>query len=160
MSSKEFDLCDKKKTAVAASNFLLNDFWHYMNLGGIHPSQLSSPQLSPASGGHSNTNTIEKSLIGTMTKAERAQWIAETILLAINECTDFNNRRHQSLLRDFYLKRLTNEEVKIKLNFSEYQIRREKPKALVEFSERLEYWKDKRDCSDQEIPRLLVPKTM
>ena len=156
--SKE-DLYDKKKTSAAAANFLHNDFWHYMNLGGIHPNQLSSPRLDLAPGGHSNTNTTEKALIGTMSEAERAQWVAQTILLAINECTDFNNRKHKSLIRDFYLEDLTNEEVKIRLNFSEYQVRREKPKALIEFSERLEYWKKRRDCTYQEIPRLLVPKS-
>ncbi|WP_131501288.1 ArpU family phage packaging/lysis transcriptional regulator [Lactobacillus crispatus] len=156
--SKE-ELYDKKKTSAAVAIFLQNDFWHYMNLGGIHPSQLSSPQLTLAPGGHNNTNTTEKSLIGTMSKAERAQWIAETILLAINDCTDLNNRKHKSLIRDFYLEDLTNEEVKIRLNFSEYQIRREKPKALIEFAERLEYWKGRRKCTDQEIPRLLVLKS-
>ena len=66
--SKE-DLYDKKKTSAAAANFLHNDFWHYMNLGGIHPSQLSSPRLDLAPGGHSNRS--EERRVG---KECRSRW--------------------------------------------------------------------------------------
>lgn len=148
------DDIDYTKTTENVRIFFGKDFRHYINLGGIHPSQLSSPQLDLAPGGHSYTNNVEKSLVSTMSKAERARWVAGTILLAVNECSDFEDEKHRSIIMKFFIKKMTNFQTSISINISENRLRREKPKACVEFAERLNYWKGERNCP--ELPDLIA----
>ena len=62
--------------------FLKDDFWHYINLGGIQYNQLSSPQLTFTPNTHSYTNGTEKRLIDDMSEAERSTYVATTIVIA------------------------------------------------------------------------------
>ena len=78
--------------------FLTKDFWHYINLGGIHYNQLSSPQLTFTPNTHSYTNGTEKRLIDDMSEAERSTYVATTIIIAFKDCTDIEGQRHKSIL--------------------------------------------------------------
>ena len=114
--------CDVDTTVSNVKDFFKYDFWHYMNLGGIHVSQLSSPQMDLTGATHSNTNGVE-------------------------------NSKHQTILRSAYINELTDYQIEIKLSFSDYQLRREKKKACIEFAERLEFWCKRRNVND--LPLLM-----
>lgn len=131
--------------------FLKKDFWHYLNLGGINYNQLSSPQLTFTPNTHSYTNGTEKRLIDDMSEAERSTYIATTIIIAFKDCTDIEGRRHKSILEDYYIKDLTNQAVAIRYNLSDWQYKKAKRNALIEFTERFNFWRLKRDCPELPI---------
>ena len=131
--------------------FLKDDFWHYINLGGIQYNQLSSPQLTFTPNTHSYTNGTEKRLIDDMSEAERSTYIATTIIIAFKDCTDIEGRRHKSILEDYYIKELTNQAVAIRYNLSDWQYKKAKRNALIEFTERFNFWRLKRDCPELPI---------
>lgn len=131
--------------------FLKKDFWHYLNLGGINYNQLSSPQLTFTPNTHSYTNGTEKRLIDDMSEAERSTYIATTIIIAFKDCTDIEGRRHKSILEDYYIKELTNQAVAIRYNLSDWQYKKAKRNALIEFAERFNFWRLKRDCPELPI---------
>lgn len=131
--------------------FLRKDFWHYINLGGINYNQLSSPQLTFTPNTHSYTNGTEKRLIDDMSEAERSTYIATTIIIAFKDCTDIEGRRHKSILEDYYIKDLTNQAVAIRVNLTESQYKKAKRNALIEFTERFNFWRLKRDCPELPI---------
>ena len=137
--------------------FLKKDFWHYLNLGGINYNQLSSPQLTFTPNTHSYTNGTEKRLIDDMSEAERSTYIATTIIIAFKDCTDIEGRRHKSILEDYYIKELTNQAVAIRNNLSYWQYKKAKRNALIEFAERFNFWRLKRDCP--ELPVLTYAET-
>lgn len=137
--------------------FLKKDFWHYLNLGGINYNQLSSPQLTFTPNTHSYTNGTEKRLIDDMSEAERSTYIATTIIIAFKDCTDIEGRRHKSILEDYYIKELTNQAVAIRYNLSDWQYKKAKRNALIEFTERFNFWRLKRDCP--ELPVLTYAET-
>ncbi|WP_195923359.1 hypothetical protein [Lactobacillus crispatus] len=137
--------------------FLRKDFWHYLNLGGINYNQLSSPQLTFTPNTHSYTNGTEKRLIDDMSEAERSTYIATTIIIAFKDCTDIEGRRHKSILEDYYIKDLTNQAVAIRYNLSDWQYKKAKRNALIEFAERFNFWRLKRDCP--ELPVLTYAET-
>ena len=131
--------------------FLKDDFWHYINLGGIQYNQLSSPQLTFTPNTHSYTNGTEKRLIDDMSEAERSTYVATTIVIAFKDCTDIEGRRHKSILEDYYIKELTNQAVAIRYNLSDWQYKKAKRNALIEFTERFNFWRLKRDCPELPI---------
>lgn len=131
--------------------FLKKDFWHYINLGGINYNQLSSPQLTFTPNTHSYTNGTEKRLIDDMSEAERSTYVATTIIIAFKDCTDIEGRRHKSILEDYYIKGLTNQAVAIRYNLSDWQYKKAKRNALIEFTERFNFWRLKRDCPELPI---------
>ena len=131
--------------------FLKDDFWHYINLGGIQYNQLSSPQLTFTPNTHSYTNGTEKRLIDDMSEAERSTYVATTIIIAFKDCTDIEGRRHKSILEDYYIKELTNQAVAIRYNLSDWQYKKAKRNALIEFTERFNFWRLKRDCPELPI---------
>lgn len=131
--------------------FLKKDFWHYLNLGGINYNQLSSPQLTFTPNTHSYTNGTEKRLIDDMSEAERSTYVATTIIIAFKDCTDIEGRRHKSILEDYYIKDLTNQAVAIRYNLSDWQYKKAKRNALIEFTERFNFWRLKRDCPELPI---------
>lgn len=140
----------------SVTKFLNEDLWHYINRGGVHPSQLSSPQLSSVPGGHSNTNGVEKSVLHTMSEAERATYLALTILIAIKDCTDLNyGGRHRSILEAYYIEKLDNQATAIKVGLTYRQYKSAKKGALHEFIERYNFWRKKRECP--ELPTLVYP---
>lgn len=145
--------CNEAATAVNVKRFFENDFWHYINQGGVHPSQLSSPQLSFTPGGHTNINGVEKSLIRDMSEAEKARYKAMVILIALSYCTDFQQSRHQSILRGMYLDQMTSAQIENNLNLSDYTFRKQSRKAAVEFAERLNFEEKVRGIND--LPDLL-----
>lgn len=136
--------------------FLRKDFWHYINLGGISYSQLSSPRLDETKTNPTNTNGTEKSLLNAMDDAERNKYIAITILIAFKDCTDIEGQRHKSILENYFIKKLDNQAVAIRVNLTESQYKRQKRKALYEFIERFSYWRKKRGCN--ELPILIYVK--
>lgn len=131
--------------------FLKKDFWHYLNLGGINYNQLSSPQLTFTPNTHSYTNGTEKRLIDDMSEVERSTYVATTIIIAFKDCTDIEGRRHKSILEDYYIKDLTNQAVAIRYNLSDWQYKKAKRNALIEFTERFNFWRLKRDCPELPI---------
>lgn len=131
--------------------FLKKDFWHYLNLGGINYNQLSSPQLTFTPNTHSYTNGTEKRLIDDMSEAERSTYVATTIIIAFKDCTDIEGRRYKSILEDYYIKELTNQAVAIRYNLSDWQYKKAKRNALIEFTERFNFWRLKRDCPELPI---------
>lgn len=131
--------------------FLKEDFWHYINLGGIQYNQLSSPQISFMPSSHSNTNGTEKKLIDDMSEAERSTYVATTIVIAFKDCTDIEGQRHKSILEDYYIKELTNQAIAIRVNLSDWKYKKAKRKALEEFTERFNFWRLKRDCPELPI---------
>ena len=131
--------------------FLKDDFWHYINLGGIQYNQLSSPQLTFTPNTHSYTNGTEKRLIDDMSEAERSTYVATTIVIAFKDCTDIEGQRHKSILEDYYIKELTNQAVAIRYNLSDWQYKKAKRNALIEFTERFNFWRLKRDCPELPI---------
>ena len=131
--------------------FLKKDFWHYLNLGGINYNQLSSPQLTFTPNTHSYTNGTEKRLIDDMSEAERSTYVATTIIIAFKDCTDIEGRRHKSILEDYYIKELTNQAVAIRYNLSDWQYKKAKRNALIEFTERFNFWRLKRECPELPI---------
>lgn len=131
--------------------FLKKDFWHYLNLGGINYNQLSSPQLTFTPNTHSYTNGTEKRLIDDISEAERSTYVATTIIIAFKDCTDIEGRRHKSILEDYYIKELTNQAVAIRYNLSDWQYKKAKRNALIEFTERFNFWRLKRDCPELPI---------
>ena len=131
--------------------FLKKYFWHYLNLGGINYNQLSSPQLTFTPNTHSYTNGTEKRLIDDMSEAERSTYVATTIIIAFKDCTDIEGRRHKSILEDYYIKELTNQAVAIRYNLSDWQYKKAKRNALIEFTERFNFWRLKRDCPELPI---------
>lgn len=133
--------------------FLKDDFWHYINLGGIQYNQLSSPQLTFTPNTHSYTNGTEKRLIDDMSEAERSTYVATTIVIAFKDCTDIEGQRHKSILEDYYIKELTNQAIAIRVNLSDWKYKKAKRKALEEFTERFNFWRLKRDCP--ELPILI-----
>lgn len=137
--------------------FLKKDFWHYLNLGGINYNQLSSPQLTFTPNTHSYTNGTEKRLIDDMSEAERSTYIATTIIIAFKDCTDIEGRRHKSILEDYYIKELTNRAVAIRYNLSDWQYKKAKRNALIEFTERFNFWRIRRNCL--ELPVLTYAET-
>ncbi len=131
--------------------FLKKDFWHYINLGGINYNQLSSPQLTFTPNTHSYTNGTEKRLIDDMSEAERSTYVATTIIIAFKDCTDIEGQRHKSILEDYYIKELTNQAIAIRVNLSDWKYKKAKRNALIEFTERFNFWRLKRDCPELPI---------
>lgn len=140
--------CNEAETAAKVKEFFENEFWHLINQGGIHPNQLSSPQIDGMPANHSNINGVEKSLVGQIGKAEHARNKAIIVLTALDEMTDFENSKHQTLLRDVYIKKLSKTQVEVIVNFSDYQLRKELRAASVEFAEKLNFWKEYRNIND------------
>ncbi len=137
--------------------FLKEDFWHYLNLGGINYNQLSSPQLTFTPNTHSYTNGTEKRLIDDMSEAERSTYVATTIIIAFKDCTDIEGQRHKSILEDYYIKELTNQAIAIRVNLSDWKYKKAKRRALKEFAERFNFWRIKRNCL--ELPVLTYAET-
>lgn len=137
--------------------FLNEDFWHYINLGGINYNQLSSPQLTFTPNTHSYTNGTEKRLIDDMSEAERSTYVATTIIIAFKDCTDIEGQRHKSILEDYYIKELTNQAIAIRVNLSDWRYKKAKRRALKEFTERFNFWRIKRNCL--ELPVLTYAET-
>ena len=131
--------------------FLKKDFSHYINLGGINYNQLSSPQLTFTPNTHSYTNGTEKRLIDDMSEAERSTYVATTIIIAFKDCTDIEGQRHKSILEDYYIKELTNQAIAIRVNLSDWKYKKAKRNALIEFTERFNFWRLKRDCPELPI---------
>lgn len=147
---------DDIETTKNVKSFFESDFWHYIQLGGIHPTQLSSPQLDGITA-HTNLNGIESSLINQMNKADRAQYLATTILIALFDCSDYEYERHKTIMHRLFIKHMTQDQVCMMLNFSQYQLRKQLTLGCIEFAERLNYWRIKRDAT--ELPNLIVEKT-
>lgn len=138
-------------------SFLTKDFWKYINEGGMHPGELSAAQISGMPSSHSNTNTTEKAYVETMSKAERARYLAVTVLTAIKDCSDFEyNGKHRSILEAYYVQNLDNRSAMYKVNMTEAQYKKAKRGALMEFIQRYNFWRDYRQCP--ELPEIFYPQ--
>ena len=105
--------------------FLTRDFWKYINEGGMHPGELSGVQITGMPSSHSNTNSTEKEYVETMSKAERARYLATTVLIAIKDCSDFEYRgKHKTILEAYYIQNLDNQATMIKVGMSEAQYKK------------------------------------
>ncbi len=138
-------------------SFLTKDFWKYINEGGMHPGELSGVQITGMPSNHSNINNTEKEYVETMSKAERARYLATTVLIAIKDCSDFEyHGKHKSILEAYYVQNLDNRSTAIKVNMSDAQYKKAKKAALREFIQRYNFWRDYRDCP--ELPALFYPQ--
>ena len=138
-------------------SFLKKDFWRYINQGGMHPGELSAAQISGMPPNHTNINSTEREYIETMGGAERARYLAITVLIAIKDCSDFEYRgKHKSILEAYYVQNLDNRSTAIKVNMSDAQYKRAKRAALKEFIQRYNFWRDYRQCP--ELPEIYYPK--
>ena len=138
-------------------SFLTKDFWKYINEGGMHPGELSGVQITGMPSNHSNINNTEKEYVETMSKAERARYLATTVLIAIKDCSDFEyHGKHKSILEAYYVQNLDNRSTAIKVNMSDAQYKKAKKAALREFIQRYNFCRDYRDCP--ELPALLYPQ--
>ncbi|CCI85475.1 hypothetical protein FC52_GL001282 [Lactobacillus pasteurii DSM 23907 = CRBIP 24.76] len=144
---------NEKNTISNVKSFLTGDFWHYIQLGGIRPTTLKSANFDAIATNTSNVNGLEENVINTLDKADRAQYIAITILLALYDCSDFEYQKRKTILYSLYIQQLTQEQTAIKLSFSNYKLRQQLNQGCIEFAERLNYWRIKRNVS--ELPDLL-----
>ena len=130
-------------------SFLTKDFWKYINEGGMHPGELSGVQITGMPSNHSNINNTEKEYVEIMSKAERARYLATTVLIAIKDCSDFEyHGKHKSILEAYYVQNLDNRSTAIKVNMSDAQYKKAKKAALREFIQRYNFWRDYRDCPE------------
>ncbi|WP_270451037.1 hypothetical protein [Lactobacillus crispatus] len=139
------------------NDFLKKDFWAYMYQGGIHPGKLTGASFDLAPTGHTNTNSTEKTYVDTMGKAERAQYLALTVLVAIKDCTDFEyHGKHRTILETYFIQNLNNQQTQVKVGMNDSEYKSAKRDALKEFIKRYDYWRDARDCP--ELPPLFYPQ--
>ena len=139
------------------NKFLKKDFWGYMYQGGIHPGQLTGTSFDLAPAGHSNTNSTEKAYVDTMSKAERAQYLALTVLVAIKDCTDFEyHGKHRTILENYYIQNLNNYQTQVKVGMNDSEYKTAKKNALKEFVQRYTHLRDARKCP--ELPELFYPQ--
>mgnify|MGYP001855725346 FL=1 len=139
------------------NEFLKKDFWRYMYQGGIHPGQLTGASFDLAPSGHTNINTTEKSYIDVMSKAERAGYLAATVLYALKDCTDFKyGGKHKTILEAYYIRHLNNQQTMLRVNMSDAEYKRAKKDALKEFVQRYTHLRDARKCP--ELPELFYPQ--
>ena len=139
------------------NDFLKKDFWSYMYDGGIHPGQLTGASFDLTPSGHSNINSTEKSYVETMSKAERAQYLALTVLVAIKDCTNFEyHGKHRAILEAYYIENLNNQQARMKVGMSDAEYKTSKKDALKEFIKRYDYWRNARNCP--ELPALFYPQ--
>lgn len=123
---------DSIKTANKVRDFLDNDFQTYINRGGLHRTDLSSPQLDPAGGAHSGGNSAEDKMMRIFDY--RAKCAA--IYKAMMDCTE-GRYKHRTIMIDCYINELENWQVADKLGVSLRQFNNKKKAALCEFAERL-----------------------
>ena len=139
------------------NDFLKKDFWGYMYDGGIHPGQLTGASFDLTPSGHSNINTTEKSYVETMNKAERAKYLALTILKAIKDCTNFKfHGKHRAILEAYYIENLNTYQTRVRVGMTEAEYKPAKKEALIEFIKRYDYLRKARQCP--ELPELFYPQ--
>lgn len=101
---------DAARTADNVREFLDNDFQTYVNRGGLHRFDLSSPQLDLAGGGHSGGNPAEDKMQHIFDYQAKTRAVQKAIM----DCTE-GRYQHKTILVDCYLKELANWQVADKI---------------------------------------------
>lgn len=142
---------EKSAETKTARYFLKHDLWSYISKGGMHAGELTGVKLSDTPISHSNINGTEKSYIEKMSDAERARYLAITVLIAINDCSNYEYTRHKDIINWYYIHGLNNRQAAIKVSLSEQQYKTQKKEALIEFTQRFNFWRAYRNCDDLPI---------
>lgn len=139
---------DKVKTAQAVKDFFADDFNHYLNLANKHLSDISSPTLDPNNvGSHDVLNHQDE----RMTINLDAQACVLAVDHTISSCSSPNN----TILYLSFIKKQTDISIANRLVYQSARYYQLKNEALVEFAERLDYW---RQVDHASLPDLRVFK--
>ena len=138
---------DQKATANRVRNFLAYDFDHLLNIAGLAPndlsvvdeSHISSPRMD-ASGvsAHGGVNHIEQSF-NRIIEAEKA---CHAIYKTITNCRNGNKQPYQTILAEAYLHNIEDFKIQSMLCYSSSQYDILKRRALCEFADRWDKWKE------------------
>lgn len=154
MEDTALDLFDKTlNTDLTAKNvrkFFDTKFQKYLNFSGKHRTDLSSPLLDPTGvSSHGVNHQENKEIIST-----DAGNCVKAINDAIIDCSNSGSKPYASILYYCYIEELFDWQISQKLGYSKTRYLKLKKEALIEFAERLEYWKKQDKATD--IKRLLV----
>lgn len=125
---------DKTQTAEAVKNFFADDFNHYLNLANKHLSDISSPILDPNNvGGHDGRNHQDERMVVNLD----AQNCVKAVNHTISSCSYPSN----TILYLYFIKKMSNDNIAKRLGYQSTRFIEIKKEALVEFAERLDYWR-------------------
>ncbi len=125
---------DKTQTAEAVKNFFADDFNHYLNLANKHLSDISSPTLDPNNvGGHDGRNHQDERMVVNLD----AQNCVKAVNHTISSCSYPSN----TILYLYFIKKMPNDNIAKRLGYQSTRFIEIKKEALVEFAERLDYWR-------------------
>ena len=141
---------NKLKTAQKVKDFFADDFNHYLNLSGKHRTDLSSPSFDPT--GVSAQNGINHQ-DESMTINIDAVNCVKAFDDAISSCTNTGDMPYAMILYLYYIKRMQDYRISARLGYQSARYYELKSEALVEFAERLDFWRQK-DHADLEDLRV------
>lgn len=141
---------NKTATVKNVKSFFTNDFEHYLNLSGKHRTDLASPTFD-ASGvtNHSGVNHQEQNMSINIDAGNCVQAVND----AIANCTNTRDMPYATIIYYYYIKRLDDYKIYERLGYQKAQYYRLKSSALLEFAERLDYWRqqDQADLPDLRV---------
>lgn len=135
---------NKAKTAQKVKNFFADDFDHYLNLANKHLSDISSPQLDPnGATNHDGKNHQDENIVINIDAHACVAAVDHTI----NSC-DYN---HAIILYLYFIKHNTDETIAQRLHCQLTRYYEIKTDALVEFAERMDYWRQHEHSSIEDL---------
>lgn len=139
---------DKVKTAQAVKDFFADDFNHYLNLANKHLSDISSPTLDPNNvGSHDVLNHQDERMIINLD--------AQACVVAVDHTISSCSYPSNTILYLSYIKKWSDIDIAKRLIYQSARYYQLKSEALVEFAERLDYW---RQVDQASVPDLRVFK--
>lgn len=125
---------NKTKTAEAVKSFFADDFNHYLNLANKHLNDISSPTLDPNNvGGHDGRNHADEKIIVNID----AQNCVKAVDHTISSCSYPSG----TILYLYFIKKISDNKIAERLGYQSARYYDLKNAALVEFAERLDYWR-------------------
>lgn len=143
---------NKTKTAAAVKSFFVNELNHYLNLANKHLSDISSPTLDPNNvGGHDVRNYTDETIIVNLDTENCVKAVDHTI----SNCTYPSG----TILYLYFIKKIPDNKIAERIGYQSSRYYDFKKAALVEFAERLDYWRqvdhasidDLRDFDDVKV---------
>lgn len=135
---------NKTKTAQKVNDFFTEDFNHYLNLANKHLSDISSPKLD-ATGvtTHDGKNHQDESLAINLD--------AQACVAAVDHALSSCDYKHGKILYQYFIQGLTDEKIYQQLNYQSSRYYEIKTDALVEFAERMDYWRQHEHSSIEDL---------
>lgn len=125
---------NKTKTKQNVKDFFANDFNHYLNLANKHLSDISAPKLDPnAVAVHDGRNHADEKILVNMDARCCVQAVDDTI----SSCSYPSGL----IIYLYFIKRMTDDKIAERLTYSPARYYQLKNDALIEFAERLDYWR-------------------